>query len=328
MPERTPRPPRRRLTRRQFLAGGVAVGGAVATGAGLVEAWRQLGREDLIPGDPVDVALRPDRWTTTADQVSFAALGDNGSGGRKAMAVAEEMARSYREEPFGSVSLLGDICYYGPIDERFEDVFVQPLRPLIDADVAFELAIGNHDGDLWFEEGVPDVEATLELLGTPGRYYSVSRGPADFFYLDSGRLLPPERDDAQLRWFERALRASDAPWRIVCLHHPLYSSGVHGSHEDLRPALEPLVVEHGVQLVLAGHDHHYERSVPVDGVTHVVSGGGCKLTPVRPREHAAFAASTLQFLRIDIDGDQLRGRAIELGGSSIDRFEITAAGAS
>lgn len=312
-------------SRRQFLAGGLGVGVAVASGGVLFQGWQQLFREDLIPGEAVSVRLEPEQWTTTAERVSFVALGDNGSGGRKAMAVAEQLALSYREQPFGSVSLLGDICYYGPISERFDDVFVKPLGPLIDAGVQFELAVGNHDGNLFYAEGVPDVEATLELLGTPGRFYSVTRGPVDFFYLDSGAVgLLGDDGLAQVEWLDDELAASSSRWRIVCLHHPVYSSGTHGSTDILRELLEPTLVRHRVDLVLAGHDHHYERSVPINGITHVVSGGGCKLTPVDPQPHAAVAESTLEFVHVDVDGERLVGRAIGIDGDVIDRFELRA----
>ena len=62
----------------------------------------------------------------------------------------------------------------------------------------------------------------------------------------------------------------------------------------------------------------------MQGITHVVSGGGCKLTPVDPRPYSAFADSVLQFLRIEIDGDRLTGRAIGVDGVTFDRFELLA----
>lgn len=315
----------RSLTRRQFVAGGLALVAAGATGGGVVQALRQFGREDLIPGRATDIRLEPRRWRTTDDRLSFVALGDNGSGGRQAMELAEQLALAYRREPFGLVSLLGDICYYGHISERFDDVFVKPMRPLIDAGVRFELAVGNHDGDLFWEDGVPDVEATLELLGTPSRYYSVERGPVELFYLDTGPLgILGDRGSVQVEWLDEALAASDRRWKIVCGHHPMYSSGLHGSRRDLGELLEGVLARHQVDLYLSGHDHHYERSHPIEGVTHVISGGGCKLTPVNPRRHAAFAASVLEFVRIDIDGDRLTGRTVGVDGSVLDRFELRA----
>jgi len=64
--------------------------------------------------------------------------------------------------------------------------------------------------------------------------------------------------------------------------------------------------------------------VPVDGITYVVSGGGCKTTPVRRRPYTAVAASTLQFMHIDIEGDRLTGRSIGPTGGLVDRFELQA----
>lgn len=315
----------RQISRRQLLAGGLGALGTAVAGGGLTRAWWLLSREDLVPGSAPDIPLERNAWTTTDDAVSFAVIGDNGSGGRQAMEVAEAMALSYQEEPFGSVSLLGDICYYGPISRRFEDVFLRPMGPLIRAGVDFELAVGNHDGPLFFQEGVPDVEATLRRLGTPGRFYAVRRGPVDFFYLDSG-LIVGNGAGEQLRWLDDALGRASAPWRIVCTHHPPYSSGTHGSARALQRRLVPRLARHDVDLVLAGHDHHYERTQPVDGITCVVSGGGCKLTPVHPRDFTAVATSTLQFMRFDVSRRRLTARSIGVDGEEIDRFELAPGG--
>ena len=88
--------------------------------------------------------------------------------------------------------------------------------------------------------------------------------------------------------------------------------------------LTPILDRHRVDLVLAGHDHHYERTHPIDGITYVVSGGGCKTTPVGRSDFTAAAESTLQFLHIDIDSDRLSARAIRSDGSLADQFELRA----
>lgn len=314
------------LTRRQLLGGGLALGASLVTGTALQQGWALLQREDLIPGTPPDIVLQPHRWTTTDDRVTFAALGDGGSGGRQAMRVAEQMARTYQRTPFGSVSLLGDICYYGRIEDRFEQVFLAPLGPLIDAGVEFELSIGNHDGPLWLtDERLVDVEATLDLLGTPARYYAVGRGPVDFAYLDTFAIAEGwDQADEQLEWLDRTLAAMTRPWRVVCTHHPVYSSGRHGPTPRLPEVLEPILRRHRVDLVLSGHDHHYERTVPIDGITYVVSGAGCKLTGVDPQPWTAVATSTLQFMLIEVRGSSLRARSISDEGAVIDDVELTA----
>lgn len=315
------------LSRRQLLAAAAGAAGSAAAGVVLGKhVWPLLVQEDLIPGQASDIALAPQAWPTTDDHVAFVALGDNGSGGRQALAVAAEMARTYQQMPFGLVTLLGDICYYGNFEDRFDDVFSRPMRPLVDAGVGFELAIGNHDADLRHsDEGLAEIEAELRLLGTPGLYYTTSHGPADFFYLDSsvpgvfGTSAPKQWD-----WLADALAASSNQWRIVVMHHPPYSSGRHGSTPGARDRLEPILRRHNVDLVLAGHDHHYERTHPLSGTTFVVSGGGCKTTTVGRSHFTAVSESTLQFLHVDIRGDRLIASSIRPGGSVADRFELRA----
>jgi hypothetical protein len=315
-----------RLSRRQFIAAGLGVTGAAATGVTLNRAWSLLAREDLIPGAAPSVQLTPNAWTTNADRLTFAAVGDTGSGGRQAVAVAERMALTYRDTPFGLVAMLGDICYYGSVKERFHDVFIRPMTPLIDADVRFELAVGNHDGGLHYsDESLEEIDAQLDRLGTPARYYVSRHGPAEFYYLDSSEPGFFEGGAlTQLEWLDDQLASSTGQWKIVAMHHPVYSCGVHGPTARLTEFLEPILVRHRVDLVLAGHDHNYERTVPVSGITYVVSGGGCKTTSVDPQRFTAVAASTLEFMKFDIDGDRLVGEAIHVDGGVLDRFELRA----
>jgi len=315
------------MNRRELFAAGVGLAGAVATGGTLVGAvWPLLTREDLLPGEPFDVRLQPRAWRRADDRLSFVALGDNGSGGRQALAVAERMALTYEAAPFGLVSLLGDICYYGNFRRRFNTVFRRPLGPLLDAGVGFELAIGNHDSELHFsDEGLDAIEAELELLGTPGRYYTTSHGPVDFFYLDSSipGLYGP-RASEQLEWLDDALASSTNQWKVVALHHPPFSSGLHGSTPGAQERLVPLLSRHHVDLVLSGHDHDYERVEPQDGVTYVVSGGGCKTTRVGRSAFTAVAERTLHFLHVDVVDDRLTGTCIREDGSVADRFTLRA----
>ncbi len=315
------------VTRRQLLAAAAGAAGTAAATAVLGKhVWPLLALEDLIPGPAPELALRPGAWPRGEDGTSFVAVGDTGSGGRQAMAVATQMARTYERAPFALVALLGDICYYGNFEDRYEHVFARPMRPLIDAGVGFELAIGNHDADLRHsDEGLAEIEAELRLLGTPGLYYSTTHGPADFFYLDSsvpGVFGQGARQ--QWEWLDDALASSSNQWKIVLLHHPPYSSGRHGSTPGGRQVLEPMMRRHHVDLVLAGHDHHYERTHPLQGTTYVVSGGGCKTTAVGRSRFTAKAESTLQFLHVDIQGDRLEARCVRPDGSVADQFVLRA----
>jgi len=318
----------RRFTRRGFLGLGAGVG-LTALAGGSARMWlyeRTRWGEDFFPGTPPKIVLDPGAWTTSADNIRFAVLGDNGSGGRNQMDVARQMARSYQSSPYGLVLLAGDISYYGSIDDRWEDVFVEPYTPLIDAGVEWELAIGNHEiTEKKSDNAAEEIEAQLRLLGKPGTYYSAVHGPMEVFVLDTSTPLVEGTDAAeQLAWLEGALADSTARWKVALLHHPPYSSGDHGSELAVREALEPLFATYGVDIAFTGHDHHYERTHPQKGVVWVVSGAGSKLSRVGQSDFTAHAESTLQFMLVDIDGDVMDVQTITTGGRVIDSFTLQA----
>jgi 3',5'-cyclic AMP phosphodiesterase CpdA len=255
--------------------------------------------------------------------VSFAVLGDNGSGRRNAMAVAGRMALTYRDSPYGLVLLAGDVCYYGHMDDRHEAVFTRPYRHLIDAGVSWELAVGNHDVEGGNRGAADEVAAELAHFGKDRSYYAARHGPVEVFVVDSGMALAGgDAAVEQLAWLATALGASGAPWKVALMHHPTYSSGRHGSSMRLRRAVEPILAEGGVALAFAGHDHHYERTTPQRGVVHVVSGGGCKLTLTGRGAFTAVAESALHFVHVVVRGQRLDARAIAPDGRVIDRFTL------
>jgi len=279
---------------------------------------------DLVPGNPPDLSLTPEAWLVAEDSGSFAVLGDNGTGGRNAMDIAWQMARTYEGMPYGLVILLGDISYYGSIADRYQEVYLEPLGPLLDAGVAFELAVGNHE-----LEYVPSSEANQEIVrrieevGTEGAFYSFVHGPVEFFMIDSSTpQVTGAAGPEQIEWLREALAASTAPWKVAALHHPPYSSGGRGSSIEVREALEPLFVEFGVDLVLTGHDHHYERTIPIDGVVYVVSGAGSKLRKAGTSDFTAIAHNRLQFMIGEATPDTLHMQAIGVDGVIIDDFTL------
>jgi hypothetical protein len=306
-------------------------GGVVATGLSLGSARvflyeRLRWGEDFFPGQAPDTTLEPGAWTTTDEAIRFAVLGDNGSGGRTQMAVARQMALSYRDAPYGLVLLAGDISYYGSIDDRWEEVFAEPYRALIDAGVNWELAIGNHEIDEKKSPyAVQEIQAQLRRFGKPGTYYRVRHGPLDLFVLDTSIPLKTGEGGAeQLAWLETELSGSDAAWKVALLHHPAFSSGEHGSEMRVREAVQPLFAEHGVDVAFTGHDHHYERTEPQDGVVWIVSGAGCKLSRVGRSDFTAHAESTLQFMLADVVGETMELRSITTDGTVIDQATLRA----
>jgi hypothetical protein len=240
----------------------------------------------------------------------FAVIGDTGTGERPQFEIASRLAEYRKAFPFDVVVMLGDNIYGGEKPRDFERKFEQPYKALLDAGVKFYAALGNHDD--------PN-QRSYKLFNMGGeRYFSFKpRNGIRFFALDSNYM-----DKTQLSWLEKELAASGSDWKIAFFHHPLYSSGAaHGSNMPLRVVLEPLFVKYHVSLVLAGHDHFYERIKPQSGIYHFVIGGSAKLRVGNARgadfTETSFAKDN-SFALMEIKGDELFFQAISRAGETID----------
>jgi 3',5'-cyclic AMP phosphodiesterase CpdA len=243
------------------------------------------------------------------ETVRFAVIGDNGTGDGPQFDVGRQMAMHRTAFPYDFVLMVGDNMYVRANPRGYADAFEHPYKTLLDAGVRFFAILGNHDD--------PN-ELRYSGFNMDGqRYYTFARGPIRFVGLDTNVL-----DAKQMTWFEDALKASPEPWKIVYFHHPLYSNGSrHGSNVELRVKLEPLLVRYRVNVVLSGHDHHYERFKPQKGVTYFVAGSGGKLRSggVDPSPETAVAFAREQaFMLVEVAGDELSFRAISRTGKVID----------
>jgi 3',5'-cyclic AMP phosphodiesterase CpdA len=146
-----------------------------------------------------------------------------------------------------------------------------------------------------------------------------------FFALDSNYV-----DKTQLEWLDKQLAASGSEWKIMFFHHPLYSSGeTHGSAELQRDLLEPLFVKHGVNLVLTGHEHFYERLKPQKGIQYFIIGNSAKLRKGDLSKSGLTLFGTdreYSFMLMEISGDELFFQTINERGQTIDTGSVRRVG--
>lgn len=243
--------------------------------------------------------------------VKFAVIGDSGTGGGAQQKVAEQIAASHKLFPFEFVLMLGDNLYGTEGPDDFEKKFERPYRPLLDAGVKFYAALGNHDDPT--QTNYKDFNMNGE------RYYTFKapRGSVRFFALDSNYMQAE-----QIKWLEKELPSSDSDWKIAFFHHPLYSSGEkHGADLELRKQLEPLFLANGVDLVLTGHEHFYERLKPQQGIHYIITGSAAKLRKGNIGASELTAKGFDQgytFMLMEIVGDELYFETINEAGKTID----------
>jgi len=251
---------------------------------------------------------------TDPPMLRLAAAGDVGTGGTEEFATAAAMDDLEADADYDALLLLGDNVYPDGAPSDVARVVLGPFSGVLDGRTQLLAVLGNHD--IRNDNG----ERQAEALGMPNRWYSTEIGNTLVLSLDSNQPNDPD----QLTWLAETLSASSATWKIAMLHHPPYSGGYHGSDIQVRHAFAPLFERHGVQLVLAGHDHDYQRSEPLEGVTYVVSGGAARLRPARKAAFSAVAWSTYHFIDIAIWTDRLELRAVDQSGAVFDSITLHA----
>ena len=184
----------------------------------------------------------------------------------------------------------------------------------------FWSSTGNHE---YSDGGIANYTGYFPFPSNE-RYYQLRIGPVDVFVLDSDEALRTPADmTAQKAWLAAAAQASTAAWQVVAFHHPPYSSGsTHGSSTAMRWPF----ASWGIDLVVNGHEHDYER-VSADGITYVVDGlGGAGIygfgTPVagsQVRYNASHGA-----LRLSVSDTALSGAFVSVDGVTRDTFSMAA----
>lgn len=159
---------------------------------------------------------------------------------------------------------------------------------------------GNH------EYGTPKAAGYFDYFGTvagPERrgYYRYQLGPWQVYSLNS--YLEPAQHAAQLAWLKQELAAHPSACAMAYWHHPLFSSGNYASPR-MRDTWD-ILYDANVDLIVAGHDHLYERFVPQDGagkrdaargITQFVVGtGGAELLQLKELLPNSAAVQTMQF---------------------------------
>jgi predicted phosphodiesterase len=249
-----------------------------------------------------------------ADSTRFAVIGDTGTGDKPQYEIGRRLEEYRQRVNFTFTIMVGDNIYGSERPQDFHKKFELPYKQLLDAGVTFYAALGNHDD--------PNQRFYKPFSMNGERFYTFTKGNIDFFVLDSNYM-----DRKQLDWLERALKDSNASWKIAYFHHPLYSSGEsHGSEVDLRTVLEPLFVKYRMDVVFAGHEHFYERVKPQKGIYYFTCGGSAKLRRGNIRKGSELTAkgddAANTFMIVEVTKDVLNFQTVSGAGLIIDSGAI------
>lgn len=213
-----------------------------------------------------------------------------------------------------------------------------------------ELGVNQYEWDAWFD-AAGDLFARKVMVPAHGNHEFLAvhyfaqfalPSPEEWFHIDYGDLTLVSLNDTvrdleyldneQVALIDGAFADNTEGWRIAMHHQSIYSTcTTHGSYDSLRDIWEPAFDRNDVHLVFAGHNHIYERSVPIRdgeevgvdaGTTYFVSGGaGAPLyTGVDKQWFGSVANPIEHYLIADFGPDEVTVTARDLAGNVLDEF--------
>lgn len=246
--------------------------------------------------------------------IRFGVIGDTQGGHAEHSKVAQDIA--IQKPDF--VIHVGDCVERGDRWDEWKVQMFDPGKPYL-SQAMFLPARGNHDGGNTYPI----------FFGREKRVYEDYRfGNVHVFIMDSQSSTGGHMRANQLKWLADSLSQSDAKWKIVALHHPFMhapaSERMFGQKDFL-----PILENNGVDVVLSGHYHVYQRLLPIGTpgkkpIFHITSGGGGGNMGVRTMSPLVVTDSKDQHhsLFFEIKGDTMSMVARTPDGQELDRLSV------
>jgi acid phosphatase type 7 len=303
-------------------------------------------------------------------------LGDSGTANENAAAVRDAYESFTASRHTDIWLMLGDNAYGSGMDEEYTAAVFDMYPAMLRKSVLWP-TIGNHE-TYSGAEPMPYLSIfTLPIAGEAGgvpsgteNYYSFDYGNIHFVCLDS-MTQSRSASGPMATWLEQDLAANTNEWLLAFWHHPPYTKGSHNSDDpfgydfelvEMRQNFLPILESYGVDLVLGGHSHCYERSyllnehygfssevqsnpsvirdsksgradetgpyvkeegAPNSGTVYIVAGSSGQATGGTLDHPAMFISmSQLGSLVLDINGKRLDAQFLEDTGVVSDHFSI------
>jgi len=295
------------------------------------------------------------------------AIGDSGKRGDKQLKVYQQML-NYIHGDLSQLNmwlLLGDNAYKSGTQKQYNKNLFEPYIELVKNFTPWAV-IGNHDSRRFAFYNIFDFPTQAESGGVKSgsqKFYAIDNGPLHLVMLDS-ETESLDVDGEMAKWLRKDLKSNQKPWVIVAFHTPPYTDGGHKSDDDsnsggrmydVRHNFVPIFDEFGVDLVLSGHSHGYERSKLLvnhlgksdtlsaknilqdrktdynkslsikknSGTIYLISGSASKLDRASYKHPAMpFSFEKMGSLLIEITPTTLRSKFLNIDGIIADEFII------
>lgn len=242
----------------------------------------------------------------------FANMGDNRSGPKIWADIALQI---HKRKPDFSI-YNGDLAYDSKYQTWLDDFFI-PEAQILNAEIPFFNAIGNHEG--WKNNTKAFLEAPKSKSKSQA-YYSFDYQNAHFLILNTE--VGVKKGSPQWKFAEKDLKESNKKWKFVVFHIPAYSSGGQGENENMKNMCSGIFEKYGVDIVLTGHTHFYEHNF-VNGIHHfVIAGGGSPLYTPKGKEYTVKSEKKFHFAMFEVNENIIKIEVIGREGEIIDTVSI------
>lgn len=278
------------------------------------------------------------------DGYTILVFGDWGREGIKIQKeVAEQMGIFAEANDVKFLSVVGDNFYENGVTglddphwtRSFETVYTDSSLY-----VPWYVVLGNHDyrGNIHAQIQYSAVSDRWEM---PARYFSNTVNINDstealFVFMDSSPFVQSYYTKssmknvrgvdtaAQMRWADSVLSNSNAKYKIVSAHHPVFSYGEHGETTELIQQWKPMLEKYGVNLYLAGHEHDLQYLYEGGSVHYFISGAGSETRNTLSGPYTKFAkGKTGGFLLLNFTTDNIKAAFVDHKGNVLYQTEIT-----
>lgn len=291
---------------------------------------------------PAGMALPAAPALAAAGTLNFVLIGDWGRKGHDHQVdVANQMGLTAAAIDSAFTVSMGDNFYENGVtgvdDPQWEASFEQ-IYTAASLQSPWKIILGNHDyrGNV---QAQLDYSKHSHRWQLPARYYQETvtlpdGGKADFFYIDTSPFIQSyigtktnisgQDTTAQLAWLDAALAESDAAWKIVIGHHPIYTAVTGYDHDqpDLIARLDPVLRKHDVKIYINGHDHCLQ-SVTMSGLTYVTNGAGSEVYDPGVPKRDGFCSGKHGFMSVVLSSQHLDFSLIDMTGKVVYAQTIT-----
>ncbi|MDY8137851.1 GEVED domain-containing protein [Aquimarina sp. 2201CG5-10] len=201
-------------------------------------------------------------------------LGDPGTQNDRQRAVRDGFLTFSNNTSPDLMLLLGDNAYDYGTDEQYQAALFENMYENILVNTHLWSSTGNHDLLYGYEDiyySIFSFPTNGEMRGTPSGkegYYSFDYANVHFVTIESSDE-DKSSNGVMANWLRQDLQNTNQDWIVAYFHHPMYSNGHDTDDEgdlvELRESFAPILEEYGVDLVVYGHSHRYERTGLIKG---------------------------------------------------------------